>query len=641
MLANQERPITFDEVVGQSMVVENIRNQSIRDKFFPVFILCGQYGSGKTTMERLIAMAANCEHKDDRGNPCGKCPSCRAVLEHSPEGLIEIDGASNNGVDHIRKLIENASTMGVFKKKVIAIDECHMLSKSAFNALLITLENPPEHCIFILCTTDKDSLPDTIISRAPCYTFGKIPDQLIEEHILKVAQKNEIQISKDAASLLARYANGAMRNALQLLEHMSMQKEQGESIEETDVVRILGLSSIEERSLFLKGCLDRDVVAIVDVLRRCENSGMSLKTFIQDILRMNTDLLLRCAGQKVVGTEYYQKQLNLLSGYGYAAITDMSRILSTLASIPSNRISTERVVVDVISGIDAAPVSVKAVTCNASVPAEEKKNPLETEKEGTVFSDALPDEDGFVNLDETVLEDKEPDVMEPKEEAEDLFSGFDMFSGFGFGNDLFPSKKETPVCVSGSLPAFAEIPEKPEELLDAMEEEALTPNQEADFSFEESMPEKSETESEEADDLEEVYEEPKSKEITGSEEEIPDQMISWKQMAAAGYVPEKVEIPVPETDEEIRKFYEAEMKKRADVEEDDDEKIRPAGRSDLIKAHEELKRLLENPAFKLLYNKARVEEKDYQLRLIFSKTAFYEAAKVLLKDSQIVAMKEQ
>lgn len=179
MIYNEVRPRNFDEVKGQTLIVENIRNQSKRDQFFPVIILCGQYGSGKTTMARIIAMAANCEQKDANGNPCGTCDSCRAVLEHSTDGIIEIDGASNNGVEEVRKLLAQATTLGIFKHKIIVIDEAHMLTRNAFNALLITLENPPSHCIFILCTTDKDALPNTVISRAPVFTFGKIPDQII------------------------------------------------------------------------------------------------------------------------------------------------------------------------------------------------------------------------------------------------------------------------------------------------------------------------------------------------------------------------------------------------------------------------------------------------------------------------------
>ena len=172
MIYNIARPVNFDQMKGQTMVVENIRNQSIKNQFFPVFILCGQYGSGKTTMSRIIAMAANCHHKDEKGNPCGKCSSCKAVLSRSSEGIIEVDGASNSGVENVRKLIGQAFTIGLYDKKVIVIDEAHKLSNSAFNALLITLENPPEHCIFILCTTEKEALPETIVSRAAVYNFG-------------------------------------------------------------------------------------------------------------------------------------------------------------------------------------------------------------------------------------------------------------------------------------------------------------------------------------------------------------------------------------------------------------------------------------------------------------------------------------
>lgn len=362
MLYNLERPKNFDEIVGQELVVENIRNQSIRNQFFPVFILCGQYGSGKTTMAGIIAKAANCTQKDERGNPCGTCPSCMAIEQGSSDDLIEIDGASNNGVENVRKLLGQASLMSTGKKKVIIIDEAHMLTKSAFNALLITLENPPEHCIFILCTTEKDALPETVISRAPVYTFGKIPDALVSKHVREVAQKNGIKISEDASGLLARYVNGAMRNALQLLEHLSLQKNEGEEISEDDVIRILGLSSMEQRSAFLQGCLCMDVPKIVSTLRACEKNGISIKTFVQDVLKMNTDLLLVQSGAEVVGTEYYLGELKKLLLYGNHAIARLSVILSKISSEYAARLNTERIVVDVISGmqetinLQAAPI---------------------------------------------------------------------------------------------------------------------------------------------------------------------------------------------------------------------------------------------------------------------------------------------
>lgn len=353
MIYNDMRPYRFDDVKGQTLVVENIRNQSKKNRFFPVFILCGQYGSGKTTMARIIAMAANCKHKDANGNPCGECDSCRAVLDHSPEGIIEIDGASNNGVEDVRKLLADAGTFGMFEKKVIVIDEAHMLSKSAFNALLITLENPPEHCIFILCTTEKDALPDTVVSRAPVYTFGKIADDVIKNHIMEVAQKSNIRISEDAAGLLARYANGAMRNALQILEHLSLQKSNREEITDQDVVSILGLSSIDQRAAFLEACLLADVGKIHGILLDGENGGVALNTFLADVLSMATDLLLYNAQSKVVGTTYYMQALDHLSSYGEAAAGKLCGLFSRLTSARNRYLTSEQVVMEVLAAFHA------------------------------------------------------------------------------------------------------------------------------------------------------------------------------------------------------------------------------------------------------------------------------------------------
>ena len=488
MIYNAERPVNFDQMVGQTLVVENIRNQSIKDQFFPVFILCGQYGSGKTTMARIIAMAANCDHKDERGNPCGQCDSCRAVMEHSAEGIIEIDGASNNGVDNVRKLLMQASTIGIYKKKVIVIDEAHMLSKSAFNALLITLENPPEHCIFILCTTEKEALPETVVSRAPVYMFGKIPDDLIKAHILMVAGKNEICITEDAAGMLARYANGAMRNALQLLEHLSLQKLRNEEITDTDVIRILGLSSLEQRAEFLNGCLTCDLQKIIQTLRECERRGLSLRTFIQDVLEMNTDLLLCKAGAKIVGTHFYMEKIHELENVSNPSIIKANKMLSVIAATPNNLLSVERIVADAISVMHepepviqtiikaeekpaeaAKPMKAAEVLLPKEQPAEEViqvSAPETTAQKANAIQEPLSD--GFTAIPEgaeipfeesTVIQQTETEHKESTEEdngetfaeahaeTEEDISGFDLFGGGlfggGFMTDTTPKKKKT------------------------------------------------------------------------------------------------------------------------------------------------------------------------------------------------------
>ena len=222
MISQDERPRTFDEMLGQEFIVENIRQQSITNRWFPVYILEGQYGSGKTTMEKIIALAANCTHKDERGNPCLKCPSCQHILSGGLD-FKEIDAAKNSGVDDIRALQEYVDYIPTqLKYKVIAIDEVHMLSKSAFNGMLKMLEEPPEYMIFILCTSESQAIPITVKSRAARYKFSRLGESMITKGLLRAAPKHGIDLDSDAASLLASCSDGSMRNAYVLLEQVSV-----------------------------------------------------------------------------------------------------------------------------------------------------------------------------------------------------------------------------------------------------------------------------------------------------------------------------------------------------------------------------------------------------------------------------------
>lgn len=647
MIYNVERPINFDQMVGQEMVVENIRNQSIRNSFFPVFILCGQYGSGKTTMARIISMAANCQDKDERGNPCGECDSCKAVLNHSAEGIIEVDGASNNGVENIRKLLEQASVLGLYKKKVIVIDEAHKLSNSAFNALLITLENPPKHCIFILCTTEKDALPDTIVSRAPVYNFVKIPDELIKERVLEVAKKNSIAISDDAAGLLSRYSNGAMRNALQLLEHLSLQKLSEEEISEEDVVKILGLSSMEQRFAFLQSILSLDISETINILRECEKAGRSIRTFIQDVLETNTDLLFHRAGSTVVGTKFYLEKLKELDVYGNADVVKANKMLSSIAAIPGNLISTERIVAEIISvmyekknqvmvsdlmkepkakdqAIDKE-ISSQSEIQKADVPKEEPVTVMETSEKDPAQD--LPEEDGFQNVtDSSVVPfqiSQESVSVSDEAQPSGIFGGFSLFGDDCFGN-AFPFATSTQkegsmnlfeqMSVAGSpsgKPAVNEAEQDEEEQIESKEDEQ--PKSEAA----------------------EAEHDPNEKSLNHTFlDSFPPNLegrMTWDEAAKLGIVKnkEELELPVPESKEELDAIYdeiEDEYDKKAALSEES-----YATRADLKESHEELAKLLRNPGFKFVYEKARVEERENKIYLCFSNKNFATAAKLFVK----------
>lgn len=642
MIYNAERPISFDQMIGQEMVVENIRNQSIRGSFFPVFILCGQYGSGKTTMARIISMAANCEHKDEKGNPCGTCDSCMAVLNHSSEGIIEVDGASNNGVESIRKLLEQAAVLGIYNKKIIVIDEAHKLSNAAFNALLITLENPPAHCIFILCTTEKDALPDTIVSRAPVYNFSKISDELIKKHVLEVAKKNKIAISEDAAGILARYSNGAMRNALQLLEHLSLQKLSGEEIIEDDVVKILGLSSMEQRAAFLDSILSANISETIKILRSCEKSGRSIRTFMQDVLAMNTDLLLHIAGSEMVGTKFYKTKLQELSAFESMDIVRANKMLSTIAATPVNLLSTERIVADIVSVVYEKVAIVKV----PEAPSLTEKQTKKVERENLVQQIDQKSEEAKESVKERLVNDSEKElsvqelsndgfcavtndeeipfeVVNSEEEPENAkieeqsAGVFDSFSFFGGG--FFDA---------GFIGEVSTKPEKKEDTLNLLESPSVAGNSSGRVEREDS----SDIIEAKTSEIEEYP--PTDCKKNSFKDSYPPNLegrMRWDEAAKLGIVHEKEELnlPKPETEEELDAMYEA-MEDTSSVDEEVETEDY-VSKKDLLAAREELARLLKNPGFKILYNKAREVEENNQIHLYFDSQSLVVAVKIFLK----------
>lgn len=312
MIYQNERPVTFDEMKGQTYVVENIRNQSKRNTWFQQYILGGQFGSGKTTMARIILRAANCEHKDENGNPCGTCKSCKAITSGIGD-FKEIDGASNTGVDNIRELQEFISFRpAILKKKVIIIDEVHKLSVAAFNSLLKILEEPPHYVIFILCTTDVDAIPQTVQSRCAVYRFGPIDEEVIKNHVLNVAEKNSIAITEDAAYIIARNSQGAMRNALKLLEQLSSA---GTEITADICKETLGISDEEMVFDFLRAFLKSDVSSLIRLVDEVGAKGKDYLMLSKDLVAALSDLVVvSCASEKSLkGNTLYVEEAGKLS----------------------------------------------------------------------------------------------------------------------------------------------------------------------------------------------------------------------------------------------------------------------------------------------------------------------------------------
>lgn len=213
------RPETFQEILGQEHIVKILKNQIAAGSMSHAYLFCGTRGTGKTTTARILAKAANC--LSDEARPCGTCAHCKAIKEGNFLDVIEIDAASNNGVENIRELRESVKyPPAIGRKKVYIIDEVHMLSQGAFNALLKTLEEPPEHVMFILATTEPQKLPPTILSRCMRLDFRRVPQRVIADDMLKICQKRGVSITEDALRLLANSADGSVRDGLSILDQV-------------------------------------------------------------------------------------------------------------------------------------------------------------------------------------------------------------------------------------------------------------------------------------------------------------------------------------------------------------------------------------------------------------------------------------
>jgi len=290
MLTLKYRPHNLDQVVGQEQIVELIRSQSIRNEWFPVQLLYGQYGGGKTTIARIIALCANCQHKDRNGNPCLECETCKSILKGTHPDVEEIAAAVNNGVDDIRELTQRVAFKPVsLRYKVYIIDEVHMLSKGAFNALLKLLEAPPEHAMFILCTTEKSMILDTIQSRTAPYSFTSISKELIKKHVLHISAKEGFKVTDDAATVIAKRSAGSMRTALMLLEMATKETREatGESVE-----NMLGISRPEEVFGVIRSLVSRNKAELVRCMVRLNESGVNVVELVKDLSEGMTELAL-------------------------------------------------------------------------------------------------------------------------------------------------------------------------------------------------------------------------------------------------------------------------------------------------------------------------------------------------------------
>ena len=287
-LYRKYRSRTFDEVCGQEQVTETLKAQVASGRLSHAYLFIGTRGTGKTSCAKILAKAVNCEHPVN-GNPCCQCAACRGIDDGSVMDVVEIDAASNNGVDNIRALRDEAIfSPASVKKRVYIVDEVHMLSIAAFNALLKILEEPPEHLMFILATTELRKVPATILSRCQRYSFRRLDTEVISKHLDYIAAQEGFKLTHEASELLARLADGGMRDAISLLDQCS----NSPVIDEATVLEATGLAGNRRVASLLSAIGKRDAGAALDIFASLWRDGKDPASLLSDLCALMRDVLL-------------------------------------------------------------------------------------------------------------------------------------------------------------------------------------------------------------------------------------------------------------------------------------------------------------------------------------------------------------
>jgi len=289
-LARKYRPQRFSDLIGQPHVTQTMQNAIRLDKVYPALIFSGMKGVGKTSAARILAKALNCE-KGPAEEPCNECSFCREITEDRSSDYLEIDGASNNGVNEVRSLRETVRYKPIKNRlRMVVIDEVHMLSTAAWNALLKTIEEPPEHTVFVMATTDFHKIPATIVSRCQHFEFKRIPLEIIQQVLLEICRKESVEISEYALFLVSRSAEGSLRDAKKILDQ-AIAISKGK-IRDEDVIEILGVVDEEIMLRLVQSILQPDRRALVIEIERLVEKGVDLRFFYSEFMKFLRDLLV-------------------------------------------------------------------------------------------------------------------------------------------------------------------------------------------------------------------------------------------------------------------------------------------------------------------------------------------------------------
>ena len=299
------RPSTFDEVAGQEHIVKTLKNALATGKLAHAYLFAGPRGTGKTTMAKLLAKALNCD--EGIGHQCNECKNCKAIIDGTHPDVLELDAASNNGVDEIRELIDKVKYGTILGRyKVYIIDEVHMLSTGAFNALLKTLEEPPEHVIFILATTEPHKILPTILSRCQRYDFNKLSDKDIKDRLKTVLEKEGVEYNDAAIDIIISLADGGMRDALSILDQVLAYS--GNKLDVQDILDIFALESKEEKISLLQSIINKDVSDVLQRIKRYISLGTDIKRLTDDLLLILKDILIYQSSRNISCLEILNEQ---------------------------------------------------------------------------------------------------------------------------------------------------------------------------------------------------------------------------------------------------------------------------------------------------------------------------------------------
>ena len=331
------RPRTFDDVVGQGHITETLKRQVAAGRLSHAYLFTGTRGTGKTTCAKILARAVNCEHPVN-GNPCNQCPSCLGIENGSILDVLELDAASNNGVDQVRALRDEAVyTPAAVRKRVYIVDEVHMLSSAAFNALLKILEEPPEHLMFILATTELHKVPATIKSRCQQFSFKRILPGDIAARLAYVAREEGLELRGEGAALLARLADGGLRDALSLLDQCAVTDR---PIGEQEVLDALGLAGNLETAGLMEQIGSGDTAGALETLGRLYGAGKEIGSLLNELAALARDLLIRKTAPKggapLLTGGYDENTMRKLSNlFQTARLAQILGLLqSTIAELP-------------------------------------------------------------------------------------------------------------------------------------------------------------------------------------------------------------------------------------------------------------------------------------------------------------------